>query len=217
MDPFLIDLPLPLRWLLVNVLIVPRRKSASSELYKNIWTPEGSPLLVHARTLVKRVELLLSQRPSSGSEWVVRYGSLVGNPSVRAAFEELSSVSEIAVFPMFPQETGSTWGSTRATVNRLVKELGVKATVRVVDPFYLAAPFVDKEAELLRTALGSEGIARLSSGQARVLFSFHGVPVSHLKRDHREGGPTYDDQCLTTARVIAGASGLTKQQRMKGK
>jgi hypothetical protein len=51
MDEFVIDLPKPLRWLLVNLLIVPRRRYASAKLYQNVWTEDGSPLLVYSHSL----------------------------------------------------------------------------------------------------------------------------------------------------------------------
>src|SRR5213595_650391 len=55
MDPFVIDMPAPLRWFLVNVLIVPRRKYQSAKAYQKIQLPEGSPLLVHTRALAHEV------------------------------------------------------------------------------------------------------------------------------------------------------------------
>ncbi len=41
MDKFVIDIPAPLRWFLVNVLIVPKRKYASSHAYQQIWSERG--------------------------------------------------------------------------------------------------------------------------------------------------------------------------------
>ncbi len=61
MDPFVIDMPAPLRWLLVNIAIVPRRKYQSAEAYQKIQTPEGSPLLVHTRALANRVAQSLGE------------------------------------------------------------------------------------------------------------------------------------------------------------
>src|SRR2546430_6068479 len=53
MDGYVIDLPKPLRWFSVNVMIVPRRKEQSAKAYQKIQLPEGSPLLVHTRELAE--------------------------------------------------------------------------------------------------------------------------------------------------------------------
>src|SRR3989475_11218293 len=55
MDPFVINLPAPLRWFLVNVLIVPKRKYQSAAAYQKVQMPGGSPLLVHTRALGEKV------------------------------------------------------------------------------------------------------------------------------------------------------------------
>ncbi len=44
MDKDVINLPFLLRWILVHLLIVPRRKHASAKKYQKIWLEQGSPL-----------------------------------------------------------------------------------------------------------------------------------------------------------------------------
>jgi protoporphyrin/coproporphyrin ferrochelatase len=44
MDPYVIDLPYPLRWFLVKKIITPKRSHVSSEAYQKIWGDSGSPL-----------------------------------------------------------------------------------------------------------------------------------------------------------------------------
>ena len=55
MYSFVIDLPAPLRWFFVNVLIVPSRKYQSAKAYQKVQMPEGSPLLVNTRAFVQKV------------------------------------------------------------------------------------------------------------------------------------------------------------------
>jgi ferrochelatase len=45
MDPDVIDIPAILRWPLVHWVIVPTRSKTSADLYRKIWTADGSPLL----------------------------------------------------------------------------------------------------------------------------------------------------------------------------
>src|ERR1043165_10769 len=74
MDPFVIDMPAPLRWFLVNVLIVPKRKYQSAEAYQKVQMPEGSPLLVHTRALREQVAAKLVYE-----NYVVEYAMRYGN------------------------------------------------------------------------------------------------------------------------------------------
>ena len=52
-DPRVMDIPAPLRFLLLELVILPRRPRSSAEAYQKIWTSEGSPLLVHGRALAE--------------------------------------------------------------------------------------------------------------------------------------------------------------------
>ncbi|HBL29189.1 MAG TPA: ferrochelatase, partial [Acidobacteria bacterium] len=60
-DPRVLDLPAFLRFLLLELVILPRRPRASAAAYRKIWGPEGSPLLVHGRALAGKVQALLGE------------------------------------------------------------------------------------------------------------------------------------------------------------
>src|SRR5262249_43870 len=78
MAGYVIRLPRPLRWFLVNVMIVPRRKHQSAAAYQKIQSPEGPPLLVHTRELAQRVSERLSVDDDT---YAVEYAMRYGNPS----------------------------------------------------------------------------------------------------------------------------------------
>src|ERR1022692_3131589 len=42
-DGRVLDLPAPLRWLLLEALLLPTRPKRTAHAYSRIWTPEGSP------------------------------------------------------------------------------------------------------------------------------------------------------------------------------
>ena len=46
-DPFVLDMPAVLRQALLKLVILPFRPRRSAAAYQKIWTPEGSPLIVH--------------------------------------------------------------------------------------------------------------------------------------------------------------------------
>ena len=46
-DPRVIDFPAIARFFLVNFIIVPFRAPKSAKIYKNLWTKDGSPILIY--------------------------------------------------------------------------------------------------------------------------------------------------------------------------
>ncbi|MGA2654847.1 MAG: ferrochelatase, partial [Gammaproteobacteria bacterium] len=75
-DPKVIDLPNPWRYLLVNGLIIPLRAKKSAHAYQQIWTENGSPLLVHRMALKENLQRSL------GEDYRVRLGMNYGQPSI---------------------------------------------------------------------------------------------------------------------------------------
>src|SRR6185503_8187638 len=135
MDPFVIDLPAPLRWFFVNVLIVPRRKYQSAEAYQKIQTPEGSPLLVHTRALAHEVARQLNQPDNS---YLVEFGMRYGNPSIKSALKNLSArgASRIIVVPLYPQYAESSYETAMVATKRNARELGCEGLLTFLPPFY---------------------------------------------------------------------------------
>src|SRR3954452_2996069 len=71
-DPRVLDIPAFLRFLLLELVILPRRSRTSAAAYHKIWRPEGSPLLVHSRALAAKVQALLGDAVQV--ELAMRYG-----------------------------------------------------------------------------------------------------------------------------------------------
>src|SRR5262252_6932095 len=121
MDPFVIDLPVPLRWFLVNVMVVPRRKYQSAAAYQKIQMPAGAPLLVHTRALARKVAAEL------GGEFKVAHAMRYGKPSIRSALANLKSsrVARIMVLPLYPQYAESSFETAVVESKRSARELGL--------------------------------------------------------------------------------------------
>ena len=81
-DPRVLDIHPLGRWLLLNLIILPTRPSKSAEAYSKVWTPEGSPLLVHSQGLARGLQAALPETP-------VVLGMRYGNPSLPSALKTL--------------------------------------------------------------------------------------------------------------------------------
>ena len=84
-DSRVIDLPWLGRKLLVNLIIVPFRSRKSAALYKELWGPEGSPLL--SNTLKYRDAL----RKELGENYVVEMAMRYGKPALRDVLKKCVS------------------------------------------------------------------------------------------------------------------------------
>ncbi len=207
MDERVIDVPAPLRWLLVNVLIVPKRKFESAAAYEKIWTARGSPLLAISRELTDKVRERLSGAP-------VELGMRYGTPSIRSALEALLDCDEIVVLPLYPQYAESSTRSAREECLARARELGFSGRLRFIGPFYDDPGFIRAFVAVLRPVLEREK-------PDHVLFSYHGLPERHVTRLDPTGGHCrksdaccdrivdanrlcYRAHCFATTRALAG-------------
>lgn len=223
MDRRVIDIPYLARWLLVNVLIAPRRSGESAKAYRKIWTDRGSPLRFHTEDLVNGVA---SRLQNEDARWELRYAMRYGKPSVRLQLADLrqAGVERLIVIPLYPQYA---LASSRSSIDAL--ELALQQEkwdppVAVVHDFFQEEGFIEAAAAIARRSLG-DGRA----GFEHYLFSFHGVPERHLRRIYPAGGGCLDRpsccdqvnsqnrwcyraQCFATARALARKLGITNDR-----
>ena len=210
-DPRVIDLH-PLRWYpILYLFVLTRRPARSAALYANIWTDEGSPLMVHSQAQTRGLQERL------GAEYRVVLGMRYGEPSIERAIQSLESegIERILVFPMFPQFSCATTGSIYDAVNRAA--LGRRCPwffdrKRQMPALRFVPPYADHPAYI--NALNqsvAEAVARLSWTPDRYLITFHGIPQRYVD----EGDP-YRRQCEETAHQLAAALGLADDEWVSG-
>jgi ferrochelatase len=217
MDGYVLDMPFFKRWLLVNRIIVPRRKHYSAKHYQEIQTEEGSPLMFHT----KRFAAGLSAELANGDgEYLVEIGMRYGNPSIRAALSKLESsgVSRVIVVPLYPQYTQSSFETAVAEATKRARQIGLGNQLTFLKPFYNDPGYIKASARLVEDFVGERELDH-------VLFSYHGVPVRHVKQIDKSGAHCqandqccaavgvanqncYRAQCFATSRAIAQELGL---------
>ncbi len=55
-DPRIVEIPRVIWWLILNLIVLNLRPQKSKDLYKKIWTKEGSPLLVISNNIVNKIQ-----------------------------------------------------------------------------------------------------------------------------------------------------------------
>lgn len=190
-DPRVLDIPAPLRTLLLNAVILPFRPRRSAEQYGKIWTDEGSPLLVHTETLAA------SLRERLGEGYVVEVGMRYQSPSIESALAALDAAGceRIVIAPMFPQYSSAAYGSAVARAFELAAgKWNVPATT-TLPAFYDHPGFVSAVSEIARPLLDE-------FRPDHVLFSYHGLPESHIRKSDATGAWCLErDDCCDTMRT----------------
>ena len=191
-DPRIVELPRPLWWLILNGVILRIRPSRSAKAYREIWTEQGSPLLLYCRELVERIASELDD--ACRGEVHVALGMSYGNPSIAAALDELHAkgARRVLVLPLYPQYSGTTTGSV---FDAVTSALGKR---RWVPEFRFINHYHDDELYILALAKSIRDYWQTNGRGDRLLFSFHGVPRQALL----DGDP-YHCQCLKTARLVS--------------
>ena len=219
MDGFVIDVPAPLRWFLVNVMIVPKRKIQSALLYQKVQTPDGSPLLANTRDLAGQVRNQLAGR---GGEFHLEFAMRYGNPSIAQALKQINApaIERIVVAPLYPQYAESSYRTAVVEIQTRARELGCLEKLKFLPPFYDRVEFIQACAQRV-----AESIAKKPTDH--LLFSFHSLPERQIKKLDRSGehclvAPSccdrieqvnrdcYRAQCIFTARAIASELGLAE-------
>jgi ferrochelatase len=214
-DPRVIDIHPLGRWLLLNLVILPRRPRASAAAYQKIWTKQGSPLLVHSMELARQVARELE------GEMEVELGMRYSEPSLLSALDRLrqKGVRELIALPLYPQRAASSTGSSVARLYELLKQSWDPLPVKIAPPFFADPNFLDCFAQVARPVIDS-------SQADHVLFSFHGLPERQVKKSDPSGkhclgmadcceqlGPLnlecYRAQCFFTAQSLAERLELT--------
>ena len=176
-DPRVIDIPAPARWLLLNAVILPFRPRRSAEAYEKIWTEEGSPLLLHTEEFARRLGEEL------GPDYRVAVGMRYRLPRISDALAELTAAGcdRLVALPLFPQYASASTGSAIAEALRLISRQPNVVPVATVGAFYADGGYLQSVAEVARQAL-------VDFAPDHVLFSYHGLPESQIRRSESQPG-----------------------------
>ena len=191
-DPRVIEYPRLLWWLILNGVILRIRPSRSAAAYREIWTEDGSPLLLHSRNLVDNVRARLATR----ADCHVELGMTYGKPSIASAIDRLQSAGarRLLVLPLYPQYSGTTTASVFDAVSNKLQTMRWVPETRFINQYHDEDGYIHALATSIREYWQEHGRGD------HLLLSFHGVPKYTL-----DGGDPYYCQCQKTGRLVAEA------------
>ena len=217
MDERVIDVPYLLRLLLVRGIISPFRAPKSANAYRSIWTDEGSPLVVLTHQLQQAIQTKIDEPVTVA----MRYG----NPSPKAAFEELVSknpdLKEVVLVPLYPHYAMSSYETAVEYAYKIHKKEQYTFKLTTIDAFYKDADYIHALSESIKPFL--------SQNYDHIVFSYHGIPERHVKKtdptknhclsvenccavDSTAHAKCYRHQIILTTYLVAAELGIPKSK-----
>ena len=181
MDEKVIDLPPIIRSIVVKGFIVPFRAKNSAEAYKTVWTDKGSPLKVISNEFTELVQRQM--------DIPVVVSMRYGNPTPAASLAELEKkaggeLDEILIAPMYPHYAMSSTETAVDYIKEYIVSKRPKAKLKILKPFYNEPGYIDALADSIRPYLNEQNFDTY-------LFSYHGLPIRHLKKSDPTGKHCY--------------------------
>lgn len=176
MDWRVIDIAYLWRLLLVYGPISILRAPKSAHAYQQIWTKEGSPLVIESYRMAKRVGEIL------GQGYNVKLAMRYGQPSIESVVKKMldEGVEEIRVLPLYPQYASASTASSVDEVTRVLNKEVAFPPVRILPDFYDHPGFIASFAEVTKKFL-----AESKFNPDHILFSYHGLPEHQMRSSDR--------------------------------
>ena len=190
MDERVLDFAEPIRKMVVEGFILPKRPKESGEAYKSIWWEDGSPLIVITERVAEKLEKRL------GKDVPLAIGMRYGNPSIETGIRDLlhqnPDLENVFLIPLYPQYAMATSETVTEKVKDVVLDKFPHLKMIIKDAFYNDPLYVKALAESVRPYL-DEDIDHL-------MFSYHGVPERHIKKRDITGSHCLQcDDCCNVA------------------
>ena len=213
MDGRVLDAPWLIRWCVVNLAILPTRPAQSAEAYAQVWTPEGSPLVVTSRKLKSGLQHRV------GDDFPVELAMRYQSPSIETAIKNLHSqgITDLLVFPLFPHYAMSSFETAVIRAQEVAAHVAPEIILRIAKPYYDDPDYI--------SALVASAEPYVAEPYDHLLFSFHGLPERHLRKSDPTGchclatpdccttpseahNTCYRAQCFATVRAFVKEAGI---------
>jgi len=182
-DPRVIDIPAIARFFLVNFIIVPFRAPKSAKIYKDLWTKDGSPILIYGISIQHKLQLAL------GDDFKVHLAMRYQNPGMDEilATMEKNNYKKIIIIPLFPQYASASTGSAIDKVMKLISKWWIIPEINVISQFYDNEGYLNTIVERAKKYNIDE--------YDHILFSYHGLPVRQVDKVYGDGTLCEEHNC----------------------
>lgn len=177
-DHNVVEMPAAIWRPLLNRIILPMRSWRSATFYRDCWLKDGSPLIVHTKSLTQKVQQLLP-------EWDVKMAMTYGHPNIADTLKQMQAgCGRIIVLSLFPHFTQST---TQSIIDQVK---AVDPSIPIIDRFADEPVYLDVLSHHIRK-VWDQGDYDL------LIISYHGIPVSMVKH-----GDPYQEETERTTKEL---------------
>jgi len=182
-DPRVIDIPAIARFFLVNFIIVPFRAHKSAKIYKELWTEDGSPILVYSRSVQKKLQQAL------GDDFEVELAMRYQNPGLDEVLAQMEkkNYDKIIVVPLFPQYASAITGSIIEKVMKIISKWFIIPGIKIINQFYDDGGYLNTIAEQAKKYNIND--------YDHILFSYHGLPIRQIDNVYGDGTLCKEHNC----------------------
>ncbi len=189
-DPRVVETPRALWFWILRLFILPFRPRRVAKLYQSIWKTDSPIRLLaaaQAQGLAERLDV------------PVRHAMSYGAPGLPSVLDELvaTGVDHLVVLPLYPQYSGSTTGAVMDALWQWGTGRREMPGIAVIKEYWYEEAWLEAVAESIRDYRRRHGAAE------KLLFSFHGIPLSYQQK-----GDNYGERCRQSAALIAARLGL---------
>ncbi len=185
-DDLVVDIPKFFQQIILHAFILPFRPGKTLHAYKQIWTKEGSPLIVSTKKIAKKL--------SNKTNWRVEVAMRYEEPSIKNALKSLKEegCNKLFVVPLYPHNAMATTITTEMEVKRVAESLSYDLDLIFIKPFYDNAKYLDALKKSIDPFIKKEKFDKL-------IFSYHGIPKRQAKKTDITGSHCFSssDCCET--------------------
>jgi protoporphyrin/coproporphyrin ferrochelatase len=192
-DRRVVELPKWVWWPILHGIVLRFRPRKSAHAYAQIWTSQGSPLMVQSQALTEALRIRLQQQLG---ECQIRLAMTYGQPSIAEVMQSLKQpleqqIDRLVIVPLYPQYSGTTTASVFDLVTKQLRTWRAVPSVHFVRDYYADAGYIQALAQSVREHWQQNECSHL-------FMSFHGVPQPCVDK-----GDPYMEQCQRTAQLLA--------------
>lgn len=191
-DRRIVDAPRLTWWFILNLFILPFRPARSAALYRKIWTPNGSPLLISTERIGRDLGSELASR--LGTPTPVEIGMRYGEPTLEQGLKQLvtDGCNKVLLLPLYPQYSETTTESTFDAIGKAIGRFENPPELETIEEYCEHPSYIEAMAVRIESAWKD------SPFPGKLLMSFHGLPQRYA-----DAGDPYPEHCHRTAKALA--------------
>ena len=179
-DDYVLDLPKILQQIILRVFILPFRPKNTLEAYEQIWTPEGSPLILSTESIAKKL--------SSKTGWDVDFAMRYEDPSIENALLNFKNkgINKIIVISLYPHNAMATTITTEMETRIVANKVSEDFELTFTKPFFDNEIYINAIANTIKPCLEKASFDK-------IVFSYHGIPKRQAKKTAETGVHCFSD------------------------